>query len=96
MIEDIEGREGKAQIANTKSEEEVKTIENELDLKEWKLAEGQEKILRYISMYIEQGYSIQEAIIKISEDLDIEIEEILREIEKIKQENENLNEERGK
>ena len=95
LMEDIEGRVGKAQITDTKSEE-VETVGNELDLKDWSLEEGQEEILRYISMYIEQGYSIQEAIIKISEDLDIEIEKILGEIEKIKQENQNLNEERGK
>ena len=95
LIEDIEGRVGKEQIADTKSEE-VETVGNELDLKTWKLEEGQEEILRYISMYIEQGYSIKEAIIKISEDLDIEIEKILGEIKKIKQENEHLNEERGK
>ena len=94
LIEDIEGRVGKEQIADTKSEE-VETVGNELDLKTWKLEEGQEEILRYISMYIEQGYSIQEAIIKISEDLDIEIEEILGEIEKIKESNKEKAEERG-
>ena len=94
LIEDIEGRVGKAQIADTKSEE-VGKVGNELDLKTWKLEEGQEEILRYISMYIEQGYSIQEAIIRISEDLDIDIEDILREIEKIKKGNENLNKGRG-
>ena len=52
-------------------------------------------MLRYISMYIEQGYKLQEAIIKISEDLDIDIEEILREIEKIKQNNKEKADERG-
>ena len=96
LIEDIEGRVGKAQISDSKAEERVEAVGDELDLKTWKLEEGQEEILRYISMYIEQGYSIQEAIIKISEDLDIEIEKILGEIEKIKQKNQNLDEERGK
>ena len=95
LIEDIEGRVGKAQIADTKSEGEIETVGNELDLKTWKLEEGQEEILRYISMYIEQGYSIQEAIIKISEDLDIDIEDILGEIEKIKEGNKEKAEERG-
>jgi len=95
LVEDIEGRVGKAQIADTKSEGEIETVGNELDLKTWKLEEGQEEILRYISMYIEQGYSIQEAIIKISEDLDIDIEDILGEIEKIKEGNKEKAEERG-
>ena len=95
LIEDIEGRVGKAQIADLKAQEEVETVGDELNLRDWKLEEGQEEILRYISMYIEQGETLQEAIIKISEDLDIDIEEILGEIEKIKESNKEKAEERG-
>ena len=95
LIEDIEGRVGKAQIADLKAQEEVETVGDELNLRDWKLEEGQEEILRYISMYIEQGETLQEAIIKISEDLDIDIEEILGEIEKVKESNKEKAEERG-
>ena len=95
LIEDIEGRVGKAQIADLKAQEEVETVGDELNLRDWKLEEGQEEILRYISMYIEQGETLQEAIIKISEDLDIDIEEILGEIENIKESNKEKGEERG-
>ena len=95
LTEDIEGRVGKAPISDSKAEEEFESVGEKLELKDWKLEERQEEMLRYISMYIEQGYKLQEAIIKISEDLDIDIEEILREIEKIKQNNKEKADERG-
>ena len=58
-----------------------------LDLTNWKINEEQENILRYISMDLENGYELSDAIKNVADMLNIDEEEILEEIEKIKEQN---------
>ena len=60
--------------------------EEELDLTNWKINEEQENILRYISMNLENGYELSEAIKNVADMLNVD-EEVLEEIEKIREQN---------
>ena len=61
--------------------------EEELDLTNWKINEEQENILRYISMNLENGYELSEAIKNVADMLNVDEEEVLEEIEKIREQN---------
>ena len=59
----------------------------ELNLANWKINEEQENILRYISMNLENGYELSEAIQNVVDMLDIDEEEILNQIIQIREQN---------
>ena len=61
--------------------------EEELDLTNWKINEEQENILRYISMNLENGYELSEAIKNVADMLNVDEEEILKQIIQIREQN---------
>ena len=61
--------------------------EEELDLTNWKINEEQENILRYISMNLENGYELSEAIQNVADMLNVDEEEILKQIIQIREQN---------
>ena len=61
--------------------------EEELDLTNWRINEEQENILRYISMNLENGYELSEAIKNVADMLNVDEEEILKQIIQIREQN---------
>ena len=75
--------ERKARFSNAIEEEN----EKHLNLSTWNINEKQEEILKYISIYLEEGYSLNEVIRNVADMLHIDEEVVLEEIEKIKEQN---------
>ena len=83
ILYDFSLTHGRGQIASNRVEEERNSEEN-LDLSSWNIGENQERILRIISNYIEQGVEFDEVIKKTAEFLNMDIENIMAELESIK------------
>lgn len=58
-----------------------------LNLSKWNINQEQENILRYISMCLEEGKGLNEAIENVANILNMDEEEVLEEIENIKEQN---------
>ena len=65
----------------------VEDGKEDIDLGAWDIDNKQETILRYISMYIEEGQTLNEAIENIADILNLDEEEVLEEISKIRGKN---------
>ena len=65
----------------------VETKSENLNLSQWDISKKQEKLLRYISTYLEEGYELGEAIEHIANTLNVDKEEILEEIAIIREQN---------
>ena len=86
----IKAREILYDLSDRKTQEAFTYSDNakeELDLSAWNIDNQQENILRYMSMYIEEGQTINEAIKSIANILNSDEEEILEEIAKIRKSN---------
>lgn len=59
--------------------------ENSLDLEQWTLNKKQQDILKFVSNSLEVGYDYQEALENVTEQMEIDIEELIYEMEEIKQ-----------
>ena len=65
----------------------LETKSENLNLSQWDISKKQEKLLRYISTYLEEGYELGEAIENIANTLNVDKEEILEEIAIIREQN---------
>ncbi len=70
-----------------KSSENNKNPEEKIDLSKWNINKEQENILRYISIFLEEGKGLHEVIENVANILDIDREEVLEQIENIKEQN---------
>lgn len=70
-----------------KYNDNVEDGKKSIDLNAWDIDNKQETILRYLSMYIEEGQTLNEAIENIADILNFDEEEVLEEISKIREKN---------
>ena len=75
-------------LKNTKlmgDKNKVYIFENELDIGKWKLDTEEGKIVKKLSKYLDSGYSKEEALKQVAEEMEIDMEELLGTMSDIKE-----------
>ena len=75
-------------LKNTKlmgDKNKVYIVENELDIGKWKLDTEEGKIVKKLSKYLDSGYSKEEALKQVAEEMEIDMEELLGTMSEIKE-----------
>ena len=69
----------------TSKHNKINFNENNLDVKKWKLNSDEEKIIKEFSSYLDSGYSKEEALKQVAEEMEIDTEELLGTMSEIKE-----------